>query len=236
MAEFYRLGKIKNLVLPKFLGIFTGVVLFVSNYFFANNLVNAKIFFIFIPLILILFIIELYRTNEQPFNNISYTILGIIYLAFPFSLFNYFVHIPDIDNQVTFTPQILLGFFFITWANDTGAYLVGSTIGKKRLFERVSPKKSWEGSIGGGIFAIIIAYILSIFYTNLNVFDWLCIASIIVIMGTYGDLVESAYKRSLNVKDSGSILPGHGGILDRFDSMLLSAPMVFIYLEISKLF
>ncbi len=236
MYEFYKLGKNQDIVLPKYFGIFIGMTLFICNYLFSRNLVPIQIFIILIPLLSSLFIVELYRSNERPFINISQAVFGIIYFAFPFSLFNYFVHSTDLNNNVIFNPEVLLGFFFITWASDTGAYIIGSTIGKRKLFERVSPKKTWEGSLGGGIFSILVALILSNFYQDINLFDWIIISIITVVMGTYGDLLESAYKRSLGVKDSGRILPGHGGILDRFDSMLLAAPIVFLYLEINKLF
>ena len=116
------------------------------------------------------------------------------------------------------------------WANDTGAYLIGTAIGKHRLFERISPKKSWEGSIGGFIISMIAAFLFSIFYTKLNIYEWFIFAALISVSGTYGDLTESILKRKIGVKDSGNILPGHGGLLDRFDSSLFAAPVIYSYL------
>jgi len=120
----------------------------------------------------------------------------------------------------------------LIWANDSGAYIVGSLIGKNKLFERISPKKSWEGFIGGGIFSMLAAWLISLFVVEISLIDWLVIAIITFIFGTFGDLIESLLKRMVKVKDSGHILPGHGGILDRFDSIIVSAPMVFIYLMV----
>lgn len=234
--EFYQLAR-KNKISPH---IYPGVVfaafVFVSNYLFASGLVSGTIFLAYIPLVLLIPLVELYRKNLHPFTNISYTMLGVIYVAAPFSLLNYFIFFPHLvcenfaRSGLVFSPYILLGFFFLIWANDTGAYVVGSLVGKKRLFKRISPKKSWEGSIGGGLFALFFAYIISLFFKELTSVQWLVVAALVAIMGTYGDLVESLFKRSVNVKDSGNILPGHGGVLDRFDSALFAAPTVFLYL------
>ena len=230
MWEFYRLsGKTGNRPQNLF-GIFIGILLFLCNFLYVTNRVDQKFFLLFIPLALSIFIIEIYRKNKSPVSNIAYTFLGLIYIALPFSLFNYFVF--SFANTVKYNPNILLGFFFLLWANDTGAYLIGMPLGKHKLFKEISPKKSWEGFIGGVIITMIIAYINSIFFKELRTFDWFVTALIVVIMGTFGDLVESLFKRSVGVKDSGTILPGHGGILDRFDSVLLSSPVVFLYLQI----
>jgi phosphatidate cytidylyltransferase len=133
------------------------------------------------------------------------------------------------------TPNILVGFFIILWIYDSGAYVFGVSFGKHRLFERISPKKSWEGFIGGSIVAISAANVISVFFTELRLFDWLIISAIIIVFGTFGDLVESLLKRELNIKDSGNILPGHGGILDRFDGIFLSVPIIFAYLQIVRI-
>lgn len=142
-------------------------------------------------------------------------------------------------NALFLTPQVddyfsglLIGLFVIIWSSDVFAYLVGSAIGKNRLFERVSPKKSWEGSIGGLSFALLAAYILSLIYPQISLVNWLVLAIIIVIAGTFGDLVESMLKREAGVKDSGTILPGHGGVLDRFDATIFAVPFVFVYVNL----
>jgi phosphatidate cytidylyltransferase len=135
-------------------------------------------------------------------------------------------------NVHEFQPYILLALFITIWVNDTGAYLVGITLGKHRLFERISPKKSWEGFFGGAIFALISGYVFSLLITEINLIEWLIFSEIVVVFGTFGDLIESLIKRTVHVKDSGNLIPGHGGLLDRFDSLLLAAPAIFIYLSI----
>ena len=230
MHEFYNLLSKNDIFPQRYTGISIGVLFFISNFLYATDIVDYKVFLIYIPLIAIVFISELYRKKDDPFLNIAYTIFGIIYIAVPFSILNHFVH--TTNSELQFVPQILLGFVFIIWTYDTGAFLVGSAIGKNRLFERISPKKSWEGAVGGAIIALGITYIISIFFNQLAQIDWFIISIIIVVTGTYGDLTESMFKRSLNVKDSSNFLPGHGGILDRFDSIFISAPVVFVYLQL----
>ena len=192
---------------------------------------DAHLLIINIPLVFLIFIAELYTKATNPFRNIAFTILGIVYVAVPFSLLNYLV-----TYTGTYSYELLFGFFFILWSNDSGAYLAGSAFGKRKLFPRVSPGKSWEGSIGGAIASYIVVFIISKWYTGFSIIDWMVIAAILIVIGTLGDLVESLYKRSKNVKDSGKLLPGHGGILDRFDSLLMATPFVFTYLYLSQYF
>lgn len=183
-----------------------------------------------IPLLFFLFLFELWRNKVNPFSNIALSLTAIIYIAIPFGLMIYFF-----DPIVISGPYhygIVLGFLLILWLNDTGAYFIGSLIGKHKLFERISPGKTWEGSAGGALFAMLTAWGLSLVFKQLDLINWLVLAILIVITGTLGDLVESMLKRSLGIKDSGSILPGHGGMLDRFDAVLLSAPFVFVYLAL----
>ncbi|WP_372642334.1 phosphatidate cytidylyltransferase, partial [Ancylomarina sp.] len=135
-----------------------------------------------------------------------------------------------------FRPDIVMGIFIMIWVNDTVAYLVGVNFGKHRLFERISPKKSWEGSIGGGIATLLAAWACSCFSQELSLVLWLSVGLIVAVTGGLGDLVESLFKRSIQVKDSGSMLPGHGGILDRFDAILIVSPIAFVFLEIVKEF
>ena len=178
-----------------------------------------------------LFIYELYRKKEQPIHNIAFSLLGQVMVALPCSLIN-LIAVPDQIHWV-------FALFILIWLSDTGAYLVGCTLGKHKLFERISPKKSWEGFFGGCAFAIGGSMLLWHLFTtvwpigaNTTWWQWLIFAIIIIIFGTYGDLSESLLKRAANIKDSGNILPGHGGILDRFDSLLLCIPVGYIYLEI----
>ena len=256
LNEYYTIIRLARSIPQKTMGIVTGILLFAVSFFNAIGIVDGKFFAIVIPFIFLIFIFEIFANNRYPINNIAYTILGIIYIALPFSLANYLilksgnVHLVTANsntnniidqfgvitnfsyNKINFHPNILLGIFFLTWINDTGAYLTGVTIGKNRLFPRVSPKKSWEGSIGGLIFTIIGAYIISRYFIELSPTNWFVVAFITVIFATLGDLTESWFKRSLKIKDSGRILPGHGGLLDRFDAIIMVIPFVFTYFKL----
>ena len=227
--EFYSLVKTTNFARPQiFTGIFSGGILFISMALVAMNIADLKILLINLATIPLIFFIELFSKNKNPFTNISFSVLGIIYIALPFSLLNFFFNTGLIPG--VFQYEILLGFFIILWINDIFAYLLGSAFGKHLLFKRISPKKTWEGSIGGMIFSLCAAYIISLFFKELSSIQWIIIALIIIVFGTLGDLTESMFKRSLNIKDTGNILPGHGGILDRFDAVFMAAPFVLIYL------
>lgn len=230
MHEFYRISLKERIRAQKYYGIFIGLLFFLSNYLFAQNIVDYKVYIIFVPLIIFVFINELYRNNKKPFSNIAYTLLGIIYIALPISTFNFFVFSGNpISN---YSSNILLSFFILLWATDTGAYIFGVSFGKHKLFPRISPKKSWEGFFGGALTSLIASYFISKFFPELPLIHWVVISFIIIIMGTFGDLTESLFKRSISIKDSGKIFPGHGGILDRIDSALLSAPIIFTYLQL----
>jgi phosphatidate cytidylyltransferase len=136
--------------------------------------------------------------------------------------------------QGSFNPYIPLGFLIILWSNDTGAYLAGKSFGKHKLFERISPNKTWEGFVGGLILALFVGFNLAQYFGGLERWQWAVMAVIIAVFGTLGDLVESMLKRTLGVKDSGNILPGHGGLMDRFDGLLLAAPLVFLFLLVCQ--
>lgn len=227
MYEFYTLAEKKKHKPLKIYGIVIGAMIFAANYCFVNEIFGAKIFLAIIPLIISIFIIELYRKSENSFVNIGFTLLGVIYIAIPFSFANYIV----ISEKVNYSSHLLLGFFFLTWSFDTLAYVFGVSFGKHRLFERISPKKSWEGFIGGAISSVGVAYVLSIFFTEISFIHWALLSVLISVFGTYGDLVESSFKRNIDEKDSGNILPGHGGILDRFDAVLFTLPLFYVYLQ-----
>jgi phosphatidate cytidylyltransferase len=172
--------------------------------------------------------IKLYKKFERkPFTNIAFTFLGIFYVAVPFAILNVVVY-----EEGNYNYEIILGSLLILWASDTGAYFAGTRFGKRKLFERISPKKSWEGFVGGAVLALIFVFGLSLFLHSLTVEQWLIVGIIIIVGGTFGDLIESLLKRSIEIKDSGDSLPGHGGFLDRFDGLLISAPFIAAYLEI----
>lgn len=226
MYEFYTLVQKKNFRPQKIYGIVIGAIVFAANYFYINNYIGAEIFLVIIPVVMSIFLVELYRKSEYVFVNIGFTLLGIIYIAVPFSFAS---NIVFINGDYNF--QLLLGFLFLIWSFDTLAYVFGVSFGKHRLFERISPKKSWEGFIGGLISNIGMAYVLSLLFKDLTFFQWGALSILVSVFGTYGDLVESSFKRNIDEKDSGSLLPGHGGVLDRFDAVIFTLPLFYVYLQ-----
>jgi phosphatidate cytidylyltransferase len=193
-------------------------------------------FLILVPMMLLIMVVELYRKEKKPFDSLAHTFFSVLYTAVPFSMFSFsaFSHtglnslLPHAN--ISFSPGIIIGFFILVWANDTGAYLTGATVGRHPLFERISPKKTWEGFFGGVITSGLIAWLLSDWLGVVDTVNWVIISVIISVAGTYGDLIESMMKRSIGVKDSGTIMPGHGGFLDRFDSAILSFPLVYLFI------
>lgn len=210
------------------IAVIGGLYLFLA-FFMLDKVANP--FMLFIPyLILIVFTFtrELYKKTGSPLDNFAYFALSQLYAAFPFALLN----ILSTFGPGAYNYIMPLSIFIFLWCSDSGAYFVGSAIGRNKLFERISPKKTWEGSIGGGVLALIAAYIMSIYFPTLGPIEWMGMATVVVVTGTWGDLIESCMKREMGIKDSGNILPGHGGILDRFDSSILAIPSVVIYLYI----
>ena len=179
------------------------------------------------PLIASLFLIELYRKKKNPFTNIAYTILGVVYASVPFAIFLDLAY-TSVDSGYSY--QIIIGTLLMLWASDSGAYFAGKTVGKTKLFERISPKKTWEGSAGGLLLSLGFAVGIAQFWHDLVLWQWAIMSFIIVVIGGMGDLVESLLKRSLDVKDSSSAIPGHGGFLDRFDGLILSLPFLACFL------
>jgi phosphatidate cytidylyltransferase len=208
-----------------------GSILYLILGIYANGWANEKILLSMLPLIFLFFISALYQKTEDVFVNLGFKILGIIYIAIPFGLMNIVANL-GIAGQEKPEPIFLIAFFVLVWANDTFAYLSGITLGKHRLFERISPKKSWEGSIGGAIITMTLAGFLGHYTQIFDSVSWVILAAIIIFTATFGDLAESLLKRHTQVKDSGSIMPGHGGILDRFDAAIFSIPfyLFFLYL------
>lgn len=228
LIEFYQIFEKKGFKPQKISGIILGILVFGLNYIIATGYMKYQLIIIIIPIVLYIVIAELFRKHTSPFENISITIFGILYIAVPIALFWQLAYR---DNIYLYNPHFLLAYFIIIWTYDTGAYLIGVNIGKRKLFERISPKKSWEGAIGGYIISLGIAYLISFYYKELTSYQWIIFGSIVAIFGTFGDLIESMFKRSLDIKDSGNILPGHGGILDRFDALFLAIPAVYVYLQ-----
>lgn len=171
---------------------------------------------------------QLFAKAENPMQNWGNMFTSVIWTGLPFAFMPLILKSGDFDVQ----KYVLLALFICIWSNDTGAYCVGSLIGKHKMFPRVSPGKSWEGLVGGFIFSLLVGYIFSLFVAEYALWQWLLIAFTVSLAGTFGDLVESLLKRTIGIKDSGKFLPGHGGVLDRFDSILLAVPAVWLLLLI----
>jgi len=232
IREFgHLINQVEGVSINKNITMLAGVYLYMAVMAFCTNLSGSKIFLPYLLLIMYLMISELYLKKENPVMNWAYSMLSQLYIALPFAMLNILsFHTSPMDTSVSYNPILPLSVFVFIWLSDTGAYCVGSLIGRHRLFERISPKKSWEGSIGGGIVAIGSSFIFAHYFPIMNMAEWAGLALIVVIFGTWGDLTESLLKRQLHIKDSGAILPGHGGMLDRFDSALMAIPAAVVYL------
>lgn len=224
--EFHKITNHQpEIEVPVWVSVLGAALLFATSYLYASGTLLYPSYSVYGLLLILVFLSELYRNKQNPIHNWTYFIFGQIYVALPFSLLNFILFVES------YNPIILLAVFATIWVNDTGAYLVGITFGKHRLFERVSPKKSWEGFFGGAILTLGSGYLFSIYIPELSLWQWLFFSEIVVVFGTFGDLMESLLKRTIHVKDSGTAIPGHGGLLDRFDSMLLVAPAIYIFLS-----
>lgn len=232
LVEYYRMAVLVGCRPQYFCGITASILFFLL--LFGHKYMHWPGWWVLLPVIFLFctFAAELYRNSANPLANTAFTLTGFFYLGLPFGLLNFLVF-PGIAGTHDFFPWLLLGITIIIWIYDSGAYLIGSQWGKHRLFERISPKKSWEGVIGGSIFAFISAFVIARFTPEIDIINWLMLTVIVIIFGTFGDLVESMIKRSLNLKDSGRFLPGHGGILDRLDSFIFVVPFVVAWLFLS---
>lgn len=215
-----------------------GVFLFFGFAYLGVMPGQTEILIPYLFLIIYLLVSELYLKKKNPLNNWAYAMMSQIYIALSFAMLNVLAYHSignegELSNyQVQYNPILPLSIFIFTWINDTGAYCTGMLFGKHRLFERISPKKSWEGSIGGGVFSIIAAIVMAHYFPFMPISIWIGLALTVVIFGILGDLTESLLKRTIGIKDSGNILPGHGGMLDRFDSTLMAVPAAVVYLYI----
>ena len=235
-TEFYKLARETGLSPQRWMGLAVGVLLFALNFIvfrqFSRSVTDEAggavlYLLLYIGLLLpTLFVCELFRRSATPLANLGATLLGVLYVAVPLSLLLY---VPVLAGDGVWRPETVLCYIFIIWANDVFAYLVGMTFGRHRLCERLSPKKSWEGFFGG-LAGAVATGLAAAYALNANYWVWGGLALVASLSGVAGDLVESMFKREAGVKDSGQVIPGHGGVLDRFDALLLSAPYVFLYL------
>ncbi|MBP5338382.1 MAG: phosphatidate cytidylyltransferase [Prevotella sp.] len=218
----------------RFISTVAGVYFFLAMAGHCSGRVTSDTVFIpYLITIIYLLVAELYLKAKDPINDWAYTMLPQLYVALPFSMIN----VLAFPAEGEFSFVLPLSVFVFLWLNDAGAYCIGSLLGRHKLFPRISPGKSWEGSIGGALLVVggaaLIWYLLSSYVpeqTNLSLWQWAGQGLTVVVFGTWGDLVESLLKRTLGIKDSGNVLPGHGGMLDRFDSTLLAMPAAVVYL------
>ena len=222
----------ENANLQRTVNVLGGVYLFIATFVYANGLTDGKIFLPYLLFIMLTMIAELYYKAPNPINNWAFTLFAQVYCAGSFSILNFIGAEPGTPGVMSYTPLFIMAIFIFVWLDDTGAYLVGSLIGKHKLFERISPKKSWEGFFGGLILSLASSQAFAWFAPEINRMNWLGLAATVVLFGTWGDLIESLLKRTLGVKDSGNVLPGHGGMLDRFDSVMLAVPASHIYIDL----
>lgn len=227
LMEFYRIVGDSSCRPNRLLGLLLGTLGFGS--FAAHQLFGFEVRYmlLMVPLATAAFIVPLYQKHEKPFRGIAHTLLGVLYVVLPFIAFFSLGFVTG-----TYDYRLPLGFMLILWGNDTGAYLTGRFLGRHRLFERISPNKTWEGFFGGVLLALVTSFVLTNYFPVLAGWQWAGTALVVSLFGTFGDLVESMLKRSQQVKDSGAVLPGHGGLLDRFDGLLFAAPAVLVFLEL----
>lgn len=239
--EFARLvNQRADVAVNPFITTLGGVYLFLAIYCYCTEATDARIFIPYLLILIYLLVSELYLKQPSPMNNWAYSLMSQLYVALPFALLCVLAFqrnaVESDSSPISFNAILPLSVFIFNWSNDTGAYCTGMLFGRHRLFERISPKKSWEGSVGGGIISVIVSLVIAHFFPFLSTLQWVGFALVVVVFGTWGDLVESLLKRQLGTKDSGNILPGHGGMLDRFDSTLLAVPAVVLYLYTVSLF
>ena len=230
-------NELKTVTVNRFIATVAGVYFFLAVAGINSGYIQTNgVFVPYLLTIVYLFVSELYTRNENAIHDWAYTMLSQMYIALPFSMINVLAFRQAPDGDIHYYYLLPLSVFIFLWTNDTGAYCSGSLLGKHKLFPRISPAKSWEGSIGGGIFVLIAAGIVGCLelqgdsHSGLTIAQWLGLGFVVTVFGTWGDLVESLFKRTLGIKDSGNILPGHGGMLDRFDSSLMAIPASVVYL------
>lgn len=235
LKEFIGIMALKNHVVHKLFAYLFALALFTLACGTVCYSWNVPYSLVAVPLIFALCVWQLFQKSENPFDSMVYTLFGVLYTAVPFCML---IHIVggNIDTLPTAQLHVAVIMFIFIWSNDTFAYLWGISLGKHKLFPRISPKKSVEGFVGGLLSTLVLAYcIAQRVETPLGAWQWVGAAVVIVLASTFGDLFESMLKRYAGIKDSGTILPGHGGLLDRFDSVLFSIPTFFIYLQIVKI-
>ena len=228
LMEYQNLIHHKTPSLQKIVMQLTGAILIIAVWLICKKILSVSILLLVPAIVPFFFSVELFRQKHNPFQNVALSLLGVAWISMSLSLFLFSVYLPFQSNG--YHPFIALGYFTILWMSDTGAFLSGKVFGNHKLFERISPHKTWEGFAGGLLFAGFAGYLCFRLFSELNSSQWLLLSMVIYGTGTFGDFTKSMLKRSIGVKDSGTLLPGHGGVLDRFDTLVGSAPFAFLYL------
>ncbi len=233
LREFYRIALVAG-ALRQALSIALGTTPFAVVALFQLTTVDADattliiILLLFLPIIFMFFLFELFSISEKPFHNIAAATLGIVYIGVPFTLLEW------IALDFGYQPNLVGGLLLLTWTNDTAAYIIGSRAGKRPLLPRISPKKTWEGTLAGIAISMLVGFALGFLFKELRPVDWMILSVIVSVFGSLGDLIESMFKRGVQIKDSGNLLPGHGGLLDRFDGFIFMLPYATAYLLLIK--
>jgi phosphatidate cytidylyltransferase len=233
LLEFYELNGIPGTTTVPILGIAAAAVIFILSFLVTAQMGESRLLTVVLSLPVLLFIAALYSSVSDPVKSLGIVFLGIVYVVIPLAAMNYLVF-PAVNDHM-YTHRIVLGILSLVWINDTGAYVAGTLLGRHRLFPRISPKKSWEGLAGGTILTMATAWWMTDIMGILSQTDWIILGAVASVFGVYGDLAESLIKRKADRKDSGALIPGHGGVLDRIDSILFVMPVSFLYLMIKGL-
>lgn len=221
--EFSKMLKVKSLGL-----YFIGTLLYLNATPYLSERNSFICEAIAILSVLSLFIAALFSKSETALKQLGNQLLCITYSVLPFL---FIIKIPFLNKAQSYEGVLILGVFVLVWTNDTFAYLIGRSIGKHKLFERISPKKTMEGFFGGVLITMLLSYLLGNYYTILSAAQWMLLGGLVSIFGVIGDLVASFFKRQTGVKDTGNIMPGHGGIIDRLDSVIFVGPFIYLYLK-----
>ena len=231
LIETYNLSDATGAKAQKITGIIAGIVIFTLNFLLAGDFIETIWLLIILPFPFLVLTRELYLKESNPFRNIAFTLAGWIYPVLFLSMACWIAYL-DVPGS-GYNHQMVLGLFVLVWTNDTFAYITGRKLGRHKLFSRISPKKTREGSAGGFLFTILAAMIIFFLFKHLSLLNWIVLAMIVSVAGTFGDLFESAIKRSAGTKESGNLIPGHGGALDRFDSAIFVFPLAYAFLKLA---
>ena len=235
LREFSDLAnRLDGIRIPAMIPVVTGCIVLVLPLLALQGVMDPETLFILILLPFIIMIMEMYHRSAEPLKNTALILMAVFYVVIPLVSWFASAMIFSSHNSGVFSSGFIFAYLAILWSNDSGAYLSGRSLGRHKLFERISPKKTWEGFAGGLLLSIIAGVVASRFIQEMSLTGWVLIAVTISITATFGDLVESMFKRNAGVKDSGSIMPGHGGVLDRFDGLFISAPFVYVLLLVLR--